>query len=125
MTDELVNDIALLDHILACIERIRVYTGSSRSRFFESPMVQDAVMRNLQTLAESTQRLSQEAKDSEPAVPWRSIAGFRNVLTHGYFSVDLEVVWSVVAQDLPSLEEAIKRLRSGRGGISRTGSDQS
>lgn len=88
-------------------------------------MVQDAVMRNLQTLAESTQRLSQEAKDSEPTVPWRSISGFRNVLTHGYFSVDLEVVWSVVAQDLPSLEEAIKRLRSGRGGISRTGSDQS
>lgn len=112
MTDAPANDIALLDHILACIERIREYTSSSRSRFFESPMVQDAVMRNLQTLAESTQRLSEAAKDAEPTVPWRGIAGFRNVLTHGYFSVDLEVVWSVVAQDLPALEQAIARLRS-------------
>ena len=75
-------------------------------------MVQDAVMRNLQTLAESTQRISQAAKDAEPTVPWRSIAGFRNVLAHGYLSVDLDVVWSVVAQDLPALEEAMRRLRS-------------
>ena len=115
MTHAPTNDHALLDHILACIGRIREYTGSSRSTFFASSMVQDAVIRNLQTLAESTQRLSQAAKDAEPAVPWRSIAGFRNVLAHGYLSVDLEVVWSVVAQDLPTLEEATERLRSKVG----------
>ena len=125
MTDAPTNDHALLDHILACIGRIREYSGSSRSTFFASSMVQDAVMRNLQTLAESTQRLSQAAKDAEPAVPWRSISGFRNVLTHGYLSVDLDVVWSVVAEDLPALEEAIRRLRSGGGGVRRTGPDQS
>ena len=112
MTDAPINDLTLLDHILASIRRIREYTGSRRSIFFASSMVQDAVIRNLQTLAESTQRLSQAAKDAEPSVPWRSIAGFRNVLTHGYLSVDLEVVWSVVAQDLPALEEAMRRLRS-------------
>ena len=75
-------------------------------------MVQDAVIRNLQTLAESTQRLSQAAKDAEPTVPWRKVSGLRNVLAHGYLSVDLEVVWSIVAEDLPALEEAISRLRS-------------
>ena len=112
MTDAPANDLALLDHILACIRRIREYTGSSRSTFLASSMVQDAVIRNLQTLAESTQRISQAAKDAEPTVPWRSIAGFRNVLAHGYLSVDLDVVWSVVAQDLPALEEAMRRLRS-------------
>lgn len=113
MTEATTNDPALLDHILSCIGRIREYTASSRTEFFASPMVQDAVMRNLQTLAESTQRLSQAAKDAEPTVPWRSVSGFRNVLAHGYLSVDLEAVWSVVAQDLPALEEAIRRLRSG------------
>lgn len=113
MTQATTNDLALLEHILDCIERIREYTASSRPAFFESSMVQDAVMRNLQTLAESTQRLSQAAKDAEPAVPWRSVSGFRNVLAHGYLSVDLVVVWSVVEQDLPALEEAIRRLRSG------------
>lgn len=112
MTHATTNDLALFDHILDCIERIREYTASSRPTFFESSMVQDAVMRNLQTLAESTQRLSQAAKDAEPAVPWRSVSGFRNVLAHGYLSVDLEVVWSVVEQDVPALEEAIRRLRS-------------
>lgn len=112
MTGPTTNDLALLDHILACIERIREYTASDRPAFFKSSIVQDAVMRNLQTLAESTQRLSQAARDSEPTVPWRSISGFRNVLAHGYLSVDLDVVWSVVAQDLPALREATKRLRS-------------
>lgn len=112
MTAPTPQDLALLDHILACIERIQEYTASSRSTFFGSSMVQDAVMRNLQTLAESSQRLSQAAKSAEPTVPWRSVSGFRNVLAHGYFSVDLEVVWSVVAQDLPALEDAIRRLRS-------------
>ena len=87
---------------MSCIERIRLYTGFSRETFFGSPMVQDAVIRNLQTLAESTQRLTDRAKGAESSVPWRSIAGFRNVLTHNYLEVDLEVVWSVVEKDIPA-----------------------
>ena len=69
-------DRVLLDHIRECIERIQEYTGQERSVFFESHLVQDAVMRNLQTLAESTQRLSEASKDDEQDVPWRAIAGF-------------------------------------------------
>lgn len=111
MSSPQASDLALLDYILARIARINEYTASNRDTFFASPMVQDAVLRNLQTLAESTQRLSEEIKSAEVNVPWRSIAGFRNVLAHDYLSVDLEVVWSVVARDLPTLEEAIERLR--------------
>jgi len=83
-------------------------------------MVQDAVMRNLQTLAESTQRLRESLKEREPSIPWREIAGFRNVLTHGYLAVDGEVVWSVVEQDLPKLASAIVRLRSQLDGATTT-----
>ena len=73
-------------------------------------------MRNLQTLAESTQRLSEPLKASEPAVPWSAIVGFRNVLTHNYPGIDLEAVWSVVEQDLPGLGSAIERMsRAVRG----------
>ena len=103
-------DRVLLDHIRECIERIQEYTGQERSVFFESHLVQDAVMRNLQTLAESTQRLSEASKDDEQDVPWRAIAGFRNVLVHGYLGCDLEVVWSVVEKDLPELSSAIERM---------------
>ena len=103
-------DRVLLEHVLECIARIREYTGGERATFYGSKMVQDAVVRNLQTLAESTQRLSEPLRNTEQGVPWRAIAGFRNVLTHGYLDVDLEVVWSVIEQDLPELASAIERM---------------
>ena len=68
--------------------------------------MQDAVLRNLHTIAESTQRLSDRVQATEPDVPWRAIAGFRNVIVHGYLGIDLEVVWSVVDRELPRLAEA-------------------
>ena len=103
-------DRILLDHVRECIERIEEYTDRERSVFFDSHLVQDAVVRNLQTLSESTQRLSQTLKDGEQGVPWRAIAGFRNVLAHGYLGIDLEMVWSVVENDLPELSSAIERM---------------
>jgi uncharacterized protein with HEPN domain len=90
------SDRLLLAYIGECIERIREYTGGERRRFLDSQLVQDAVARNLQTLAESTQRLSEAIKETEPDVLWREIAGFRNVLTHAYLGLDPEVLWSVV-----------------------------
>ena len=114
------SDRVLLAHIGECIDRVREYTQGERSRFFASRMVQDAVVRNLQTLSESTQRLSEPLKAAEPAIPWRDIAGFRNVLTHGYLGLELEVVWSVVEQDLPGLAEAIARMQSGIDGGTTT-----
>ena len=74
-------------------------------------MVQDAVVRNLQTLAETTTRLSAHLKGSEPGVPWEQIRGFRNVLTHDYLVIDMDVVWSVIESDVPALAEAIDRMR--------------
>ncbi len=65
--------------------------------------MQDAVIRIQQTIAESTQRLSDGIGATEPNAPWRAIAGFRNVLVHDYFEIDLEVVWRAVDQNLPRL----------------------
>lgn len=93
-----------------CLDRIREYTSAERARFDTSRLVQDAVIRNLQTLAESSQRLSTEIKDTEPQIPWRDLKGFRNVIVHGYLGVDLGAVWLVIEQDLPSLSEAVNRM---------------
>ena len=109
------TDRILLEHINECIDRIREYTGNERVAFDNSHLVQDAVVRNLQTLAESTQRLSETLRDTEPGVPWRAIAGFRNVLAHSYLEIDLEVVWSVIETDLPELAAAIKRMMRTAG----------
>lgn len=110
MNSVALSDQVLLAHIQECIQRIQDYTGGERETFFSSQLVQDAVVRNLQTLAESTQRLSDVLKASEPGIPWRSIVGFRNVLAHGYLGLDQEVVWSVIEQDLPKLTEAVDRM---------------
>ncbi len=110
MTPSAERDELLLDHIQDCIERIHEYTDGERATFDASRMVQDAVLRNLQTLAESTQRLSPALRQTEAHLPWHEIAGFRNVLTHEYLHVDLDAAWSVIELDLPVLEVAIGRM---------------
>lgn len=105
----------LLAHMRECLDRIFEYTQGERARFDTSRLVQDAVIRNLQTLAESSQRLSTEVKATEPQIPWRELAGFRNVIVHGYLGVDLGAVWLVVEQDLPALAAAVDRMATNLG----------
>ena len=113
------TDQVLLEHLGECIERIREYTGGyDRTRFDGSRMVQDAVVRNLQILAESTQRLGEPLKATEPDIPWRAIAGFRNVLAHDYLGLDTAVIWSVVERDLPELASAIERMSAAAARLS-------
>jgi len=103
-------DRVLLEHMRDCLGRILEYTNGERSRFEASRLVQDAVIRNLQTLAESSQRLSSEIKGTQPQIPWRELSGFRNVIVHGYLGVDLGAIWLVVEQDLPALGEALNQM---------------
>ena len=100
----------LLAHMRDCLDRIFEYTDGERSRFNDSRLVQDATIRNLQTLAESSQRLSSDIKGTELQIPWRELAGFRNVIVHGYLGVDLGAVWLVIEQDLPALTAAVNRM---------------
>jgi uncharacterized protein with HEPN domain len=74
-------------------------------------MVQDAVLRNLQTLAESTQRIGDRLRDLHPEVDWRAIAGFRNVLVHDYLGINLERVWEIVSVHLPVLRSQMEAIR--------------
>lgn len=59
-------------------------------------MLQDAVLRHLQTMTESTQRLSEALEDRHPEVEWRRIIAFRNVLVHDYLGIDLERIWEII-----------------------------
>jgi uncharacterized protein with HEPN domain len=61
------------------------------------------------------QRLSSEIQGTEPLIPWRELAGFRNVIVHGYLGVDLGAIWLVVEQDLPALTKAVKRMATHLG----------
>ena len=100
------DDRVYLEHILRCIGRIEEYTIGGRDAFFASALVQDGVIRNLQTRAESSRRLGENVKAEHPAVDWKGLAGFRNVLVHDYLGVDLEYVYRAVEADVPHLKEA-------------------
>jgi len=103
-------DRILMEHMLECIARIHNYTERRKERFFASTLLQDAVLRNLQTLAESGQRLSAECKQAMPEIPWKQMAGMRNILVHDYLGdLDMETVWRVCDRDLPDLEVALRR----------------
>ena len=67
------DDRLYLIHIKECIDKIDRYSSIGRAEFFGNTMVQDAIVRNLQTLAESTQRLSNKAKARKPEVDWRAL----------------------------------------------------
>lgn len=108
-------DRVLMAHMRDCLDRIAEYANAERTCFDASRMVQNAVIRNPQTLAESSQRLSGESKGTEPQIPWRELSGFRNVIAHGYLGVDLGAVWLVVEQDLPALSEAVNRMAARLG----------
>ncbi len=97
------DDRLYVHHILECIRRIEAYCQSGEAAFRKSEMIQDAVLRNLQTLAESTQRISDLSKALHPEVDWRAIAGFRNVLVHDYLGINLIRIWEIVSVHLPLL----------------------
>lgn len=103
-------DRVYLAHMQECISRIAEYVEDDEALFRSSRLVQDAVVRNLQTLAESSQRLSDTAKGTEPAVPWRAISGFRNILVHDYLGLDVDVIWQVVNRELRPLQAALTRM---------------
>lgn len=75
-----------------------------------SSMQQDAVIRNFETIGEATKQLSRRLRQAHPELPWRRIAGLRDVLIHDYLGVDLAEVWSVVERDLPELEAKVRAI---------------
>ena len=96
-----------LIHIREAIERIEEYTREGKDAFLEDHRTQDAVLRNLHTLAESTQRISGDLKAKHSQVEWRTLSAFRNVVVHDYLGISLDRVWDIIKNDLPTLKKNI------------------
>ncbi len=105
------DDQLYLIHISECIERIETYvSGIDKRAFMASSLVQDAVIRNLQIMAESTRRVSDRLKEAQPKIDWHKIAGFRNILVHDYLGVDTERVWNIIENEIPVLKKAVHEM---------------
>jgi uncharacterized protein with HEPN domain len=97
----------LLD-ILEAIDKIEQRTSRNIDDFADDEMQQVWVIHHLQIIGEAASRLSEGLRQAHPYVPWDSMIGMRHVLVHGYFQIDLDVVWAVIEKDLPPLGESIR-----------------
>jgi uncharacterized protein with HEPN domain len=99
-----------LRDILEAIAAIERRANCSRDAFELDELLQTWFLRHLQIVGEAVRSLSQDVRELAPEVPWHQIAGMRNVLVHGYFEVDTDLVWDTATRDLPALKPAIERL---------------
>lgn len=115
MSDARAHEVrSYLEHMIQAIGRIRRYSNDmDEHAFLASELVQDGVMRNIEILGEAARNIERHfptfAAD-HAEIPWEDIYWMRNRLSHGYFSVDLEIVWRTVRRDIPTLEQQILRL---------------
>ena len=103
-----------LGHILEAIERIQHYVDDmDEVGFLNSKLVQDAVIRNLEVIGEACNNVAKNHPDfaqKHAHVPWGFAYEMRNALAHGYFTVDLGIVWQTVQNDLPALRAQVAAL---------------
>lgn len=104
------DDREKLQDILEAIERIDRYAVQGRQAFEQNELIQTWFTQNLQVIGEASRSLSSAIKNQYPAIPWTNMIGMRNILTHNYFEIDLDIVWAVAEQELPSLKQSIKAI---------------
>lgn len=100
-----------LDDILESIERIQQYTKSKVKEDFSSNVpLQDAVLRRLEIIGEASKHIPAKIKQEHPKVPWKKIAGARDIFAHEYFGVNLERVWKTIKEDIIPFKEQIQKI---------------
>lgn len=101
----------LLFDILDSIENIEKYTKNiSENKFFDNIQIQDAVVRRIEIIGEAVKSLPISFRNNHADIPWKKIAGTRDVLIHDYSGVDVDLVWKIIKKDIPRLKKQIKGL---------------
>ncbi len=109
------NDRPYLADILQALQRVEEIGRHGREAFLADWLLQDAAIRNFEIVGEAVKRVSKELQAEHPEIPWADLAGFRDVLIHQYFRVDLEIVWALIERRVAGLRGDVARLVAALG----------
>ena len=106
----------LTEDMWEAVEKIERYVaGLSQKAFEADDKCVDAVVRNLEIVGEAANRLPDDFKATHPDIEWNKIVGLRHRIVHGYFGLDLEIVWQILRRDLPRFKTFLARIRQEEG----------
>lgn len=88
----------------------RFLEGVSEDEFYKNVEKQDAVLRRLEIIGEAVKHLPDEIREDHPDVPWRQIAGMRDIIIHEYFGITLAMVWVVATEDILDLKTKVEEI---------------
>ena len=100
-----------LEDILEATRKIASYTANlSKVAFLEDEKTFDAVVRNLEVIGEAVKKLPEDFRAQYPSLEWKKMAGLRDILIHEYFGLDSDIVWDIVKNKVPTLNQAVRRM---------------
>jgi len=105
-----------LDDILEAVDKIERYTaGMDYDEFVADEKTVDAVLRNFEVIGEAAKNVPEDVRQEYTAVPWSEMAGMRDKLIHGYATVELQIVWMTVKEEISALGPQIQQIRDELG----------
>ena len=105
------DPLVFVEDILESMDKIESYVqGMDFSDFAMNDMVIDAVLRNLEIIGEASRNIPDDIRERYSEIPWKEMMGLRNIVIHGYFSVDLDIIWEIITEDIPPTRTKIEKM---------------
>ena len=102
-----------IEDILNSIKSIEEFSKNlDKDKFSKNNLRQSAIIRQLEIIGEAVKNIPDNFREEHPEVPWKKIAGLRDIIIHTYFNIDLDVTWNIIKKDIPDLKEKIMKIRT-------------